>query len=82
MHFSFMYFQCYNAHLHFLMFRLSALVHDISKTEVEVLNRCAHFFKVLAQPLAAAQVYEKLGDTAGLIALYVECKQWQMVTVE
>lgn len=58
--------------------RLSALVHDISKTEVEVLNRCAHFFKVLAQPLAAAQVYEKLGDTAGLIALYVECKQWQM----
>ena len=59
--------------------RLSGLVHDLPKTEVAVLKRCAHFFTTLSQPLAAAQVYEKLGDMASVLQLYVQFKQWDMV---
>ena len=59
--------------------RLTGLVHDLSKTEADVLKRCAHFFKTLSQPLSAAMVYEKLGDTAAVLGLYVESKQWDMV---
>lgn len=62
-----------------MKFRLSTLVHDLAKSEVNVLKRCAHFFRVLGQPLVAAQVYEKLGDTSSTVTLYVECKQWEMV---
>ena len=54
-------------------------MHDLPKTEVDVLKQCAHFLKTLGQPMAAAGVYEKLGDTASTVAVYVESEQWELV---
>lgn len=49
------------------------------KTETHLLNRCAYFLKLLSHPLAAAEVYEKIGDTQACSSLYIESKQWEMV---
>ena len=56
------------------------MIHDVPKTNVELLQRCAYFFRVLGQPLAASHVYEKLEDTSALADLYVECRQWELVS--
>lgn len=70
---------CFSLHFCLILHRLIGLVHELPKSETEVLQRCAHFFKVLSQPLSAATVYEKLGDNTAVVALYVESKQWDMV---
>ena len=56
-------------------------MHDLPTTNVDILMRCAYFLKTLSQPLAAAQVYEKLDDKVSLVSLYVECKLWDMVSL-
>ena len=48
---------------------------------MDVLKQCAHFLKALSQPMAAAIVYEKLGDTASIVAVYVETERWDTVRV-
>ncbi|XP_064399631.1 intraflagellar transport protein 122 homolog isoform X2 [Halichondria panicea] len=52
------------------------LVHEVGKGETEILSSCAHHLRRLTQFSAAAEVYEKMGDTNSLITLYVETHQW------
>ena len=59
--------------------RLTNLVYELPKTAVGVLKRCAEFFKLLCQPLLAAEVYEKIGDNWATVSLYIESKQWDTV---
>ena len=62
------------------MCRLSSIFHDIPKEEAEVLRQCAEFLKQLGQPLVAAEVYEKIEDHWAHISLYIDLKQWDMVS--
>ncbi len=62
--------------------RILNLVHEVGKGETEILSSCAHHLRRLTQFSAAAEVYEKMGDTNSLITLYVETHQWDNVSVQ
>ena len=67
-------------HVHvYLSCRILNLVHDVDKSEAEVLQCCAHHLKRLAQYNSAAEVLEKLGDINALASLHIETQQWSYV---
>ena len=52
----------------------------LDKAEREALMRCALYLKKMQQWAYAAEIYNKLADTKGLVHLYVEAKQWEEVS--
>jgi len=56
--------------------RLLGLVHELDKSQTEMLRKCAHYLMKLGQYAYAADVYEKLEDHKALVNLYVETHQW------
>lgn len=60
--------------------RILNLVHDLDKSETEVLQSCAHHLKRLSQYNSAAEVFEKLGDFKALVSLHIETQQWTYVS--
>ena len=60
--------------------RILNLVHDVDKSEKEVLQCCAQQLKRLAQFNSAAEVLEKLGDIKALVTLHIETQQWHYVS--
>jgi intraflagellar transport protein 122 len=61
-------------------YRILNLVHDVDKSEKEILQCCAQHLKRLAQFNSAAEVLEKLGDIKALVALHIETQQWHYVS--
>ena len=61
-------------------YRILNLVHDVDKSEKEILQSCAHHLKRLAQFNSAAEVLEKLGDIKALVSLHIETQQWHYVS--
>ena len=57
------------------------LVHDVDKSEKEILHSCAQHLKRLAQYNSAAEVLEKLGDIKALVSLHIETQQWPYVSI-
>ena len=62
-------------------YRILNLVHDVDKSEKEILNCCAQHLKRLAQFNSAAEVLEKLGDIKALVSLHIETQQWPYVSI-
>ena len=60
--------------------RILNLVHDVDKSEKEILQCCAQHLKRLAQYNSAAEVLEKLGDIKALASLHIETQQWHYVS--
>ena len=65
----------------FFNFRILNLVHDLDKSDTQVLSQCAYYLKRLSQFSGAAEVYEKMQDVQALVTLYVETHQWETVCV-
>ncbi len=61
-------------------YRLLQVVQRVDNDETEILSACADHLRKLTQVSAAAEVYEKMGNTEQLIALYVETYQWDKVS--
>ncbi len=55
------------------------MVQEVDRGDTEILLACASHLRRLTQLTAAAEVYEKMGNTEQLIALYVETFQWEKV---
>ena len=66
--------------LYFNDHRILNLVHDVDKSEKEVLQCCVQQLKRLAQFNSAAEVLEKLGDIKALVTLHIETQQWHYVS--
>ena len=64
-----------------LIARILNLVHDVDKSETEILQTCAQHLKKLSQYSSAAEVFEKLGDYKALVSLYIETQQWNYVSI-
>ena len=64
-----------------LIARILNLVHDVDKSETEILQTCAQHLKKLSQYSSAAEVLEKLGDYKALVSLYIETQQWNYVSI-
>ena len=60
--------------------RILNVVHDVDKSEKEVLQCCVQKLKRLAQFNSAAEVLEKLGDIKALVTLHIETQQWHYVS--
>ena len=67
-------------HSTFNGYRILNLVHDVDKSEKEILECCAQQLKRLAQFNSAAEVLEKLGDIKALVSLHIETQQWHYVS--
>jgi intraflagellar transport protein 122 len=61
-------------------YRILNLVHDVDKSDKEILQCSAQHLKRLAQFNSAAEVLEKLGDIKALVALHIETQQWHYVS--
>ena len=73
----------YKPHVYGLYFndhRILNLVHDVDKSEKEILQCCVQQLKRLAQFNSAAEVLEKLGDIKALVTLHIETQQWHYVS--
>lgn len=60
----------------YTFFRLVDLGRRLDKTERSALLSIAEHLKSLKQSSAAAELYRRLGDSAAVLTLHVEAKEW------
>ena len=57
------------------------MARKLDKAEREALGKCAFYLKKLEQYAYAAETYTKMGDTKALVALHIEARHWDDVSI-